>query len=395
MLYKVIRKLVYNLLWVLYPLTYIIPRKKEIWVFGSNFNKYNDNSKYLFEYVSENLPAIDPIWITGSRNLVNELRNKGLMAEWRYSFKGMLSVAQAGAFIYCHGYTDVNMWLKRGALKLNLWHGVGYKKIGASIDRGPNRKLYQPRGLLENIWVRLHSPQLVDKSFYLLATSKITKANYSNSFCIPENKIIIAGYPRLTPFFIPSEPPEDWLQFNHILIYAPTFRDHNPGFLNSAIPDAHQLNEACKSQNALFVMKLHPITPIESTERFNDFSNIVVLDNKMDIYPLLKHTSCLITDYSSIFVDYAVLEKPVIIYAPDLEDFLCNSRDFYFGFDELTGGNQLTSFDSFLASIGSYTEHTIPIKNLLAIFWERDSRNANKEISSWVKFMLENQKSIH
>ncbi len=388
MLFKLFRLFVYNLLWILYPLTFIVRRRNHVWVFGSNFNSYNDNARSLFEFVTEHDQNITAVWITGSRNLVKKLRIQGLNAEWRYSLKGMFTVARAGVFIYCHGLTDINMWLKRGAFKFNLWHGVGLKKVGVEIDRGPNRKLYQPANILEHIYARIHSPQLFDISYYMLATSEITKKNYSRSFQIPQERFLIAGYPRLKPLFSSGEKPEHWSSFDKVLIYAPTFRDGNTSFLKKAIPDVQALNIACKNQNILFAFKLHPITPIEEASRFMGYSNLEVIDNRSDIYPALAAAEGLITDYSSIFVDFAILNKPILIYAPDVDEYLKNSRDFYFSFSELTQDKHFQSFEKLLDSIKDLEKNSISNKVLNDIFWETDPTTASSDITHWLKRQL-------
>lgn len=369
---------------MLYPITYFVKRDQNIWVFGSNLNKYIDNSKYLFEYVSKSNNAIEAIWITGDKKLVKKINSTGLKSYWRYSIKGMISAAKAGAFIYSYGLTDINMWLKRGAFKLNLWHGVGLKKVGIDIDRGPARKLFQPKGLMEKIFARINAPHLFDRDYHLLATSKITKRNYSKSFQIPEENIFISGYPRLQPFYSDAMPPKLWQSFDKVVLYMPTFRDDNPLFLNDAFPNAEMLNEVCKTENILIVFKLHQLTPQSETDRFKGFSNLELLDNHLDVYPLMKSTSAMITDYSSVFVDYAVLKKPILIYAHDYKSYVANSRDMYFNLDDLTKGKQLESFESLLEALSQLKNNSIPIDPLINIFWQEDSKHASKKITDWV-----------
>ena len=388
MVFKIVKKLVYNVLWVLYPLTFLIKRDANIWVFGSNYNKYSDNSKYLFEFISVQKPEITSIWITGDRRLVKQLNNDGFKSLWRYSLKGLYAVAKAGAFIYSYNFTDVNMWLKRGAFKLNLWHGVGLKKVGIDIEQGPLYKIRHPKNIWEKIFARLHSPQLFDKSFYLLATSQIVKANYSRSFGIPENQLFIAGYPRLKPFYETTLKPESWNGFKEIILYMPTFRDGNTDFLTQAIPNPKKLNETCIAENILFVFKLHPVTPQQEIKRFNGYSNIQLLDNKIDVYPILPHTTALVTDYSSVFVDYAVLEKNILIYTHDLEEFRINSRDFYFELDDLTGGKKIESFDEFLSALSNLESNAIPLEKTMETFWQEDSKYASRDIANWLTNQL-------
>ena len=381
---KALRKIIYILLWVLYPITYLVKRDKNLWLFGTNFNIYADNPKYLFEYISNNKPNLTAIWISGNRNTVKQILQNGYKAKWRYSLSGMYLAAKAGVFIYSHEVVNVNLWLKKSAFQFNTWHGVGLKKVAASQDKGKAAFIYNPKNTFQKIYRAIHSPQVLDKSFYMLATSKTIRKNYSQSFQIAESKFVIAGYPRLQPFYENPKKPEDWNKFSKVVIYMPTFRDLNPQFLSNAIPNPEKLNEVCEKLNMLFVFKLHPFTAQAETNRFKGFSNLTVMDYGTDVYPLLKHTHAMISDYSSVFVDYAVLKKPIIIYAYDLEDYLKNNRNLYFNFNDLTHKKQIQNFELLLSSLSNLEENSIPIDYLNNLFWEKDSRYASQQITNWI-----------
>jgi CDP-glycerol glycerophosphotransferase (TagB/SpsB family) len=95
----------------------------------------------------------------------------------------------------------------------------------------------------------------------------------------------------------------------------PTWRDANPDFINQAIPDFKQLDEICKKQGVLFLLKLHMATKI--TFEKEQWNNIVFIPNHFDVYPLLPFSSTLLTDYSSIFLDYQLLKKEIVFYPFD------------------------------------------------------------------------------
>ena len=116
----------------------------------------------------------------------------------------------------------------------------------------------------------------------------------------------------------------------------PTFRDNSTNFLQSAFPYPEKLNDLCKSLNLLLAFKLHPNTAQKELNPFKGLSNIQLIDNNQDVYPLLKFTSGLITDYSSIYNDYSALHKPILFYSPDLEEYNKNSRGTYFDYKEIT-----------------------------------------------------------
>lgn len=126
----------------------------------------------------------------------------------------------------------------------------------------------------------------------------------------------------------------------------PTFRDANPNFINDAIPDFNKLDEICKKNNVLFLLKLHLATNI--TFDITKWDNILLVPNHFDVYPLLPFTTTLLTDYSSVFLDYQLLKKNIVFYPYDLEEYLSNSREMYFEYDELTVGFKVYSFSELI-----------------------------------------------
>ena len=89
-------------------------------------------------------------------------------------------------------------------------------------------------------------------------------------------------------------------------------------------------------------LKVHRVTPMPYKM---SFSNIVVLDNSLDIYPLLPLFDLLISDYSSIMSDFAQLKKPMLFYTFDIQQYIENSRNVFKNF--WTIHNQLPVVNNF------------------------------------------------
>jgi CDP-glycerol glycerophosphotransferase (TagB/SpsB family) len=135
--------------------------------------------------------------------------------------------------------------------------------------------------------------------------------------------------------------------YDDVIIYMPTWRDDNPDFISEAIPNFSLLNDVCKKNNALFVFKVHLNTVFK--EDLNTYSNLLKLDSSLDMYPLLPFSTVLVTDYSSIFFDYAALKKKIIFYPFDLRAYKLKSRELYFNYEEITKGEIVSySFNELL-----------------------------------------------
>ncbi|MBN1968728.1 MAG: CDP-glycerol glycerophosphotransferase family protein, partial [Candidatus Delongbacteria bacterium] len=113
----------------LYLLSYLIPRKKNVWVFGSWFGQnYSDNSKYFFEYVNQ-FTSIKAIWISQNREVVKSIQSKGYKAFHYKSMKAAyyISIAKVGV-VSCAPHDIASYSLAKMKI-INLWHGTALKKI--------------------------------------------------------------------------------------------------------------------------------------------------------------------------------------------------------------------------------------------------------------------------
>jgi CDP-glycerol glycerophosphotransferase (TagB/SpsB family) len=90
---------------------------------------------------------------------------------------------------------------------------------------------------------------------------------------------------------------------------------------------------------------------IENPDQLKAYSHIRLMDNSIDIYPILPYTDVLITDYSSILYDYLLLEdKRVILYLYDYEDYV-KDRDFNYPFLENVAGDITHTFGDLLEAV--------------------------------------------
>ena len=132
----------------------------------------------------------------------------------------------------------------------------------------------------------------------------------------------------------------------------PTWRDTGIDFFESGGFDLNILNDNLVIKNEVFFVKLHSYTNSNVIERFSGFSNIKIINaNVTDVYPFLLHSDCLITDYSSIYFDYLLLEKPIILFPFDITDYESKSRELVFAYDEIMIGDRVNTFSELLFAI--------------------------------------------
>lgn len=328
------------------------PRSNNLWVFGSYKNSFTDNSKYLFIRITEKHPEIRAVWITSDNKVIETIRAAGGIAFQRWSVQGVLSVLRARHWFVSAYVNDINAYLSRGATLVNLWHGVPLKKIEFDIENGPlARVFHSPTFLEKNLF---YAPLFRTPDYVLSTSTYVTAKSFASAFRVSQEKCLEFGYPRLDPLTWTDVEQQQWLakwgtpsirwlkdevkRFDYIYVYMPTWRDANPNFLADAGFDFVSLNSQLQEKNALLILKLHAATPFKSLEMVKGFSNILAMDPHDDVYPLLAETTALITDYSSIYIDYLMLERPICFFIFDLEQYLSASRGFYYPYEEMTPG---------------------------------------------------------
>ncbi|MCI8746970.1 MAG: CDP-glycerol glycerophosphotransferase family protein [Lachnospiraceae bacterium] len=340
------------LLLPVYWLSFLFPRNKRIWLFGSTFGKrFADNPKYLYLYMSQHKDklGIRPVWISHNKDIVRVLNKKGYEAYYFHSLKGIFFALRGKVYLFDNYSKDINFWQSGGALKVNMWHGIPLKKIQADnvFD-----KFRHPVNLYEKF--KNFPRNLSDEKphHYVLTTSGFLKDIFSSAF--RTNNVLISGYPRndilisrninnllsrnekqqiaLIERFT-SQKPE-----NKMVLYMPTFRESELDFFN--VINVGILQEFLEKNNILFCVKLHPKSKLEEHFKKINTNNILVIDAVSDPYAFLSLSDMLITDYSSIYFDYLLLNRPVLFFNYDMDKYLDNSRELYFNYNEFTPGEK-------------------------------------------------------
>ncbi len=348
---KIWRLVKYILLLPIYELSCVVPKKNNLWIFGSWLGqKFADNSKYLFLYVQQEHPEIRAIWLAHDSKVVSEVREMGYESYRAHSIKGFLFSMRAGCIIVDQGLVDLNKYAIGRAKKIKLWHGTPLKKIGADdtlhYHKNEGRFKILQRSIKEKIF-----PFTTSHFQLVIAMSAEAKSKLASAFRMPESHFRITGYPRndiLKGSRHVTVETGSWLDKiqicsigSTIVGYLPTWRDTQEvdllfsyGFAESDFQDF------LERYNAVFWIKNHSDSQLQLSIDKNKFSRIFTLSDKQlpDIYPLLRETNILITDYSSVYFDYLLLNRPIIFAPFDFEDYVRKDRKLYYDYDEVTPG---------------------------------------------------------
>lgn len=363
---------------MIYFLAGLLPRKPNIWVFGSNGGEnFSGNPKYLFLYCSQHRSReIRPIWISRNPHIVAELKEHGYEAYLLYSCNGILACLKGGTWLFDHSTDDITYYLANGATTINLWHGMPLKKVG--WDDLFSKWLYA-KGWRKYAY-RLVLPWFFERYDMMLIPCAAGVAILAGAFHQPRNTIYVAPYPRTMGFIheIPDVligcPGSSFMYLSHlrkggtrIVMYMPTFRDRSDErFFN--IVNMYDFDKFLGKHRLCLAIKAHPRSSLTKKVDSDRFANVVVIPGSADPYPYLTITDVLITDYSSIYFEFLLVNRPIIFFCYDLKEYTSQNRGLYFEYNHITPGPKVDSIESLYYEIIKSTDESYYAVERLSLF---------------------------
>lgn len=346
------------------PIALLMPRRKDwIAVIGRNGGIFTDNTKYFFLQAQAILPiGSQCVWVTEHRQVLSMLHAHKLPVLAYPSWKGAWLLLRAGSVVVdsCDWYLHMRRFFLCGAEKIQLWHGVGFKRI--EDDKAKNEassRGWISAGLIANLRIIMRNVtgrnvrySLVNTTsqFYLTEVFRPAfSSDYFSAFGYPRNnfdlidKIILGADAHFMKMV------QVWKNFGRrIVLITPTFRESrcNPMRLNAE--SCTVLERWCEVHHAELVFKFHPCEPGQEYIRGN---HLHFYDPMADLYPLIRFADAMVTDYSSIYMDFLILDKPVIFFNPDLDEYIRQDRQLQFDYMAMTPGPKVSSWTDLLAAL--------------------------------------------
>ncbi|MEG5919691.1 CDP-glycerol glycerophosphotransferase family protein [Enterobacter hormaechei] len=361
-------------------LNYFIPKKKNR-IFFKSKPDYSGNCKALSDYIIENDLPYHIIW-----SIKKEIDQKKITIVASGSLRELFYYFTSEYVITTHN--EMIGPIAKNQKYISLWHGMPFKKIcylGENDHQG-----------------------MIDYSAIRIATSEIMRSIISASFREKANNVYITGQPRNDFLFKPINLADVGVKSSKnkkILMFAPTFRMNNEDERYSdgkGIIDNNflRVNDFCmedidnflEQNNTHLILKLHPYEEEYFRGVATLSSNITIISSeeltqkKIDLNQLLSVVDVLITDYSSIYLDFLILNKPLIFLVPDVEAYSSSRGGFTLEpFDFWTPGDKVNSQNSLLRAIDKIItgddEHTERRKQInLIINKYTDANNSQRVI---------------
>lgn len=297
------------------------------------------------------------IWvINDKKNIPDELLFKeNVIFIERMSDAYYMHVATASHLI--NNVTFPDWFIRRKEQKyLNTWHGTPIKYLGTDI----RDEFMAHKNVSRNF---LHTTHLLSPNVH---TSDVMLKKYDING-IYSGRLAETGYPRIdNALKLPDADKQNLFEKlglvdnRPVVLYAPTWR----GIHGAAEVDLDQLKGDISKLSELpyqIVFRGHHLS--ESAISDLDLP-VIVADQSIDTCDLLSIVDVLVTDYSSIFFDFLSLQKPVIFYIYDLEEYT-QERGLYFDYDDMPG-KSCTTIETLLKTVeDSLSKAYVPDENHL------------------------------
>lgn len=346
------RKIVGLPLYVLGALIGIfVPRSRRVWVFGSGIG-LGEGALPLYERARERFPDHRIVWMARTKSEFDRARARGLTVVRKNGLRGFWTTLRARVVVVTHGFGDANRFGMRGAFVVQLWHGLPFKHLHLDSPSTYRVALLPNLAIVRGVLGRAYRRAGAAISLFPVASERV-KPSIVSGFGVHPRNVVVLGDIRDDVLLEPGaaqraeEAVLDMTPPAHAgakrILFAPTWRD---GAADPTVPtqdDWRAIARWLDDSDAVLFVRNHPLGRGDYTAGPGHSSRIVPLtiDLATDLNPLLPAIDAIVTDYSSIVFDYALLGRPVVHFTPDLAAYT-SSRGFYMPVEEFTG-RQTTS----------------------------------------------------
>lgn len=339
----------------------VLPKKDNLIIFESFLGKqYSDNPRALYEYIRSNYPSFQMIWSV-ERNSLDHFKNYDVRYVRRFSLRWLYLMNRSK---YWLSNSRLPLWVRKPnkTIYVQTWHGTPLKKLALDMQEvhmpGTNTEKYKRNFI-----------KATQRWDYLISPNHYSTEIFKRAFQF-ENKIMETGYPRndylvnenniaeINRIKQKMSLPKD----KKVILYAPTWRDdeyHGRGRYKFDIPlDMDYMKESLGDEYIILFRMHYLIAEDLDLSSYNNFAFDASLHE--DIRELYLIADMLITDYSSVFFDYAILQRPMLFYVYDIDTYRDQLRGFYIDFEKEAPGPLVKTTISLVEEIKKIESNSTP-----------------------------------
>ena len=255
---------------------------------------------------------------------------------------------------------------------IQVWHARGaIKKFGNDIKRDYKIKNYD----------------------YILCTSEEWKKPYSTAFNVDEKNVVVTGIPKSDILFS-KETMEQYkknilkkypkIKGKKVVLFAPTFRGDPIKDVKYKEINIDYIKENLGDEY-VFIYKLHPSLGDKVISNDKDIINA----NNETLIKIFSVADYLLTDYSAVVFDFSILNKPIILFAPDLDEYK-EERGMYIDYESSMPGPICKSEDEIISVIKKDDFQYEKIYDFMSTYFKYKDTNSTKRVGEFIKSLINN-----
>ena len=319
--------------------SHFIPVKNNVIMFeSSNGRNYTGNPRYIYEEMVR-------------QGLDNEYKCVWSLTDTNISIPGNCTKIKRPGMKFLFYSLRSKFWIfdsrhqyylkkNKNTKYIQTWHGTPLKKLALDMDKVNSSETTD----IEDYKAKFKkNSSLWD---YLISQNSYSSKIFKRAFAF-DGEMLEIGYPRND--ILINENNETKIneikerlnidKDKKIILYAPTWRDnefHRSGIYKFATEMDFNAMKNALSDEYVLIVKFHYLVKDEiNWDEYRDF--IIECNEMWDIQELYLISDILITDYSSVMFDYALLNRPILFFTYDLDFYKDNLRDFYFDINTVPG----------------------------------------------------------
>lgn len=304
-------------------------------MFETGTGEVKDNAKAVFDYIKENdTENFICRWAVKRGSDVSDLEDDEIV--WKKTIRYYYELMTSKYWIRTHSIDNI-VKKREGQIYIQLWHGPGAtKKEGYDVPGTENTGETMPHAREWDYYVATD----IDSREYIKTALNLK---------IPR---LLLGSPRSDRLV--NMPAERYYVIRDRLgipktstavLYAPTFRESD--FSRSRLE--LKIKKLCVMENVSVILRVHP--EVRNRLDFGEYDSSVIDGNQFpDIFDLYMVSDILVTDYSSVAIEYSILKKPILYYMYDLEEYT-KERDFYYDYLKRLSGPIIQTEEDLVHSV--------------------------------------------
>lgn len=313
-------------------LAWFVPRRAAEWVFGSGIG-VGEGALALARELQRRGGAEQIVWLVADDAEAEQAAAEGFTPVRRTGWAGYWRTLRAGRLVVTHGLGDVNRFGVFGGFVVQLWHGAPLKRL--HLDSPVTTAVRGP-ALLRKLLRRMYLAG-ADEVDLFVAGSVLSAERLRSAFRVQPGKVRVLGDPRDDALAQQARDPEQAgesrrqllaalgdpaiADSERIVLYAPTWRDGDPDPATPSEEETAAIRAALERLDAHLLVRSHPLGGGAYEHLFGDRVHSLDAARARDLTPLLGGVDALVTDYSSAALDYSLLGRPIVWFAPDLEHY--------------------------------------------------------------------------